>query len=72
MSSPDDDLEALGRLASGRRLDAGKGEGKRRQPVKPDRAGAAAESLDDIVSGLAQGRSARSEPANGSRQFQGA
>lgn len=58
MSSQDDDLEALGQLASGRRLDAGKGEGKRRQPVKPDRAGAAAESLDDIVSGLAQGRSA--------------
>ena len=58
MSSPDDDLEALGRLASGRRLDPGKGEGKRRQPVKPARAGTATESLDDIVSGLAQGRSA--------------
>jgi len=57
VSSPDDDLEALGRLASGRRLDPGKGEGKRRQPVKPTRAGAAAESLDDIVSGLAQQRS---------------
>ena len=57
MSSPDDDLEALGQLASGRRLDPGKGEGKRRQPVKPTRAGAAAESLDDIVSGLAQQRS---------------
>jgi hypothetical protein len=58
VSSPDDDLEALGRLASGRRLDPGKGEGKRRQPVKPARAGTATESLDDIVSGLAQGRSA--------------
>jgi hypothetical protein len=57
VSSPDDDLEALGQLASGRRLDPGKGEGKRRQPVKPTRAGAAAESLDDIVSGLAQQRS---------------
>ena len=57
MSSPDDDLEALGRLASGRRLDPGKGEGKRRQPVKPARAGTATESLDDIVSGLAQQRS---------------
>ena len=58
MSSSDDDLEALGQLASGRRLDPGKGEGKRRQPVKPTRAGAAAESLDDIVTGLSGGRSA--------------
>jgi hypothetical protein len=58
VTSSDDDLEALGQLASGRRREAGEGEGKRRQPVSPARAGAAAESLDDIVSGLAQGRSA--------------
>ena len=69
MSSPDDDLEALGRLASGRRLHAGKGEGKRRQPVKPARAGTATESLDDIVSGLAQERSPPGSRPTGQDSF---
>jgi hypothetical protein len=69
VSSPDDDLEALGQLASGRRLDAGKGESKRRQPVKPVRSGVPVESLDDIVSGLAQGRSAPASRPAGQDSF---
>ncbi len=58
MSTQDDDLEDLGRLASGRSLDEGKGGRKRGQPVMRHQANAPTESLDDIVSGLSQDRSA--------------
>ena len=58
MTSSDDDLDALSQLASGRKVNAGEGQGKRPKPVKPAKSNAPMESLDELVSGMSKGRSA--------------